>query len=119
MPSNLGAFLVLLYLHWTLKPQVPEVERLLSWAWWGCVLTPLIQIFLQPKTQGDWRFEWSPPVIGAIAVIAAGIAVAIAYGCGLPLPWYFNMPWMALPLCLVAAWLAALFAIRNADQPTA
>jgi len=116
--AGTGAFLVLFYLHRSLEPQVPEVERLWSWAVPGWLLSMLLGLFFMPKDADGKRARLSPAVIGGIAVIAipVGIVVAVTYGLGLSLPWYLNTPLMALPLCLVVAWFAARSVSRNADR---
>jgi len=113
----LGAWGVLLYLHATLNPSVPEVEQLRWWTFMGFLLIMIVGPFFTPQSQrSSFHPDISPALSGSIVVLATGFIVAVALGWGFSQTTDLVVPVLVAILTLAAAWLVFRYASGNADE---
>ena len=105
--AYVGALGLLLYLHATLTPSVPQVEQLLSWASWGWIPIVLVREALQPKGADGWQFRLPPVILAALVVVFLVI---------FHLPWGFDTPLMMVPFGLSIVLIGGWQAIRGLDR---
>lgn len=110
-----GAFLVLVYLHFTLSPKVQEVDNLLE----GAEFLLLFLGFAASNAATDDKrpdYDIAPAWSGAMVVIATGLASAIYLGWGAKSFTDLALPLFVALATVMVAVLVFRFAKKNADQ---
>jgi hypothetical protein len=112
-----GGLLVLIYLHFRVRPPVAEIETL--WRYSGVpfyLLCFLIVATAPRENRQPIQSDVSPKWSGTYVVVATGLAGAIYLGWGATSVLQLGLPLLVVLITLAAATWVFRFASKNADQ---